>query len=61
MNYKPLGFNAKDIDGLILGHGHLDHCGRIPLLVTQGFRRHIYSTPHQRHSQTDLDGFGIRA
>jgi metallo-beta-lactamase family protein len=48
MNYKPLGFNAKDVDGLILGHGHLDHCGRIPILVKQGFRGHIYSTPPTR-------------
>ena len=29
---------------LILTHGHLDHCGRIPMLVRDGFKGPIYST-----------------
>ncbi|WP_028950371.1 MBL fold metallo-hydrolase RNA specificity domain-containing protein [Sulfurihydrogenibium subterraneum] len=43
-NYEPFGFNPKDIDYLILTHAHIDHCGRIPLLVKQGFRGKIIST-----------------
>ncbi|MGV6858871.1 MAG: MBL fold metallo-hydrolase RNA specificity domain-containing protein [bacterium] len=43
-NSKPFGFEAEDIDYLLLTHAHLDHCGRIPLLVKRGFRGEIIST-----------------
>lgn len=48
LNYKPFGFNPSELDGLILSHGHLDHCGRIPVLSDQGFSGHIYCTPPTR-------------
>ena len=38
---KNFGFKPKNIDFLILSHAHLDHCGRIPLLVKRGFRGRI--------------------
>jgi len=44
MNYEPFPFNPEEIDFLILSHAHIDHCGRIPLLVKQGFRGKIYCT-----------------
>ncbi len=43
-NYEPLGFNAKEIDYLLVTHGHLDHVGRIPLLYKEGFRGKIVAT-----------------
>ncbi|MCS6957678.1 MAG: MBL fold metallo-hydrolase [Aquificaceae bacterium] len=43
-NYQPFPFNPREIDYLILTHAHIDHCGRIPLLVKEGFRGKIIST-----------------
>lgn len=36
-NAKPFGFEPESIDFLLLTHAHLDHCGRIPLLVKTRF------------------------
>ncbi|MDO3643638.1 MBL fold metallo-hydrolase RNA specificity domain-containing protein [Mucilaginibacter sp. L3T2-6] len=41
-NWEPLPVNPTDIDALILTHAHLDHCGYIPLLVKNGYRKKIY-------------------
>ncbi len=43
-NSEPFGFDPASIDYLLLTHAHLDHCGRIPLLVKQGFAGEIIST-----------------
>src|SRR5690606_11935220 len=37
-NAEPFGFDPASIDALVLSHVHLDHCGRLPLLVKRGFR-----------------------
>ena len=37
--------NFASIDAIILSHGHLDHCGRLPILVRQGYNKSIYVTP----------------
>ncbi len=44
-NYEPFPFKPADIDFLLLTHGHLDHCGRIPKLVKEGFNGSIICTP----------------
>ena len=38
---EHFGFDPAAVDFLILSHAHLDHCGRIPLLVKNGFRGRI--------------------
>lgn len=37
-------FDVKEIDCLILSHAHIDHSGRIPQLVKDGFKGPIHST-----------------
>ncbi len=44
INYDKLPFNAKLYSALFLTHAHLDHCGRIPKLVKEGFKGEIYCT-----------------
>jgi metallo-beta-lactamase family protein len=42
-NRDPFPFQAADIDAVVLSHAHLDHCGRLPLLVRRGFRGAIHA------------------
>jgi metallo-beta-lactamase family protein len=44
LNYKPLEFNPAELRAVLLTHAHLDHCGRLPLLVYAGFEGKIYMT-----------------
>ena len=37
LNYKALDFDPSEIDYLLVTHAHLDHVGRIPKLVKEGF------------------------
>lgn len=43
-NYAPFEFNPSKIDYLILTHAHLDHIGRVPKLIKDGFNGQIIST-----------------
>jgi len=43
-NAEPFGFDPASIDFLLLTHAHLDHCGRVPLLVKRGFTGEIITT-----------------
>lgn len=44
-NWQPLPVRADSIDAVVLTHAHLDHCGFIPRLVSQGFRGRVFCTP----------------
>jgi metallo-beta-lactamase family protein len=42
LNAEEFAINPADIDCLLLSHSHIDHSGRIPLLVKKGFKGVIY-------------------
>lgn len=46
--YGPFPYDVKAIDALVVTHAHLDHVGRIPKLVKDGFHGNIYLTPPTR-------------
>jgi metallo-beta-lactamase family protein len=43
-NWEPLPVPATSIEAVVLTHAHLDHCGYLPRLVSEGFRGRILST-----------------
>jgi len=43
LNWAPFPYDASTIDILFVTHGHVDHIGRIPKLISEGFNGKIYS------------------
>jgi len=37
--------DVKTADAIVLSHGHLDHCGKLPVAIRAGFKGPIYCTP----------------
>ncbi len=44
LNRQEWGFRPQEVSALFLTHAHIDHSGRIPKLVKDGFRGKIYGT-----------------
>jgi metallo-beta-lactamase family protein len=47
-NREPFPFPPDELEAVVLTHAHLDHSGRLPLLVKQGFRGPIYCSRPSR-------------
>ncbi|HEX5387777.1 MAG TPA: MBL fold metallo-hydrolase [Gemmatimonadales bacterium] len=43
-----LDFDPRRVDAVVVSHAHIDHTGRLPLLVHRGFHGPIYATPATR-------------
>jgi metallo-beta-lactamase family protein len=48
VNWDPFPYRPKEVDILFVTHAHVDHLGRIPKLVHEGFSGKIYSTKPTR-------------
>ncbi len=44
LNFRPFEADCSSLLGVVLTHAHLDHCGRLPILVQKGFTGLVYLT-----------------
>ena len=45
LNYEPYDYDVSQLSGAILTHAHLDHCGRLPIIMPRGFTGDVWMTP----------------
>lgn len=45
LNWQPPPVPPPTVDHVLLTHAHIDHSGMLPVLVREGFRGNIWSTP----------------
>ena len=43
--YAPFPYDVPSLDALVITHAHLDHIGRAPKLMREGFKGKVYCTP----------------
>lgn len=47
-NWQPFSIDPASVDLVILTHGHLDHCGYLPLFIKNGFKGKVYCSEPTR-------------
>lgn len=45
LNYEKYDYDTSLLDGAVVTHAHLDHTGRLPIIMKGGFKGNIYMTP----------------
>lgn len=45
---RQLPLPVADLDAVVLSHAHIDHSGRLPFLVREGYAKTIWATPATR-------------
>jgi len=53
---EPFAFDVPSVDALVITHAHLDHIGRTPKLIREGFKGKVYAT----HPTLDLMDIMLR-
>ena len=48
LNHVSIPYKPQELDGVLLTHAHLDHCGRLPVLLQHGFNKRIFMTEPTR-------------
>jgi metallo-beta-lactamase family protein len=48
LNYLPFDYDCSKLAGAILTHAHLDHCGRLPILLPRGYKGKVWMTSATR-------------
>lgn len=48
LNHEPFDYDCKKLSGAVLTHAHLDHCGRLPILFSRGYKGDIWMTEATR-------------
>lgn len=43
--YEPFPYDVSSVDALVITHAHLDHVGRAPKLIREGFKGRVFMTP----------------
>lgn len=53
-NWEPFPYDPKEIAAVFITHAHIDHTGRLPKLIKDGFKGKVYSTPPTRDFAKEL-------